>query len=111
LIFSGSRNGEKHIEMIFKGKKVQTRRPTGRYKVGHTYAVQPKRCAKADPRGRILVKRKSKEGSWQMISASDAEAEGGYTPEEYEALYSKMYPGWKERYVSEFEVVRQEKLE
>jgi hypothetical protein len=106
LIFSGSRNGEKHIEMIFGGKKHQTRRPTGRYKVGHTYAVQPKRCAKADPRGRILIKKKTKEGSWQMISESDAAAEGGYTPEEYEALYTKMYPGWSERYAYEVEVVK-----
>jgi len=93
--------------MIFEGKKWQTRRPTGKYVLGRTYAVQAHRGAPADPRGRIRIIQKWVETKQQLlpISENDAIAEGGYTPQEYEELYERMYPGWKVRYGYHFEVV------
>ena len=108
MIFSGtSPDGEKHIDKIFKGLKTQTRRKNSTYYVGHTYAVQAKRTAKADPRGRILIRAKWYELRMQgRIIHSDAIKEGGYTPDQYEQLYEAMYPGWNGRWTYEFEVVQ-----
>jgi hypothetical protein len=41
------------------------------------------------------------------ISTKDAQAEGGYTPEEFETLFRALYPKWNRvvRYVFEFHVV------
>jgi len=114
MIFSGtSPDGEKHLEKIFKGLKTQTRRQWDHYDVGKTYAVQPKRTGKADPRGRIKILDKWPEYQFTVskygprISKESARDEGGYTPEEYEALYSRMYgTDWKERYAYIFVVVK-----
>jgi len=109
VIFSGERNGKKHIDMIFEGAKTQTRRLKCRYEVGKTYAVQPKRCAKADPRGRIKILARFAESTVNVISKDDAMAEGGYTPEEYENLFNTMYHEWTSRWTYMFEVVHGEK--
>jgi hypothetical protein len=107
MIFSGiSPDGIKHIELIFKGWKTQTRRPAGRYEACRDYAVQPKRCAPADPRGRIRIHDIRFEKRGAFISLEDALAEGGYLPEQYEALYEKMYPNWTERWAYVFEVIQ-----
>ena len=104
-----------HISQIIEGTKTQTRRPTDRYEVGKTYAIQPGRGKKAIPKGRILILQKWEEGcndyypvSPFPISLFDCEAEGGYTQEEYEALYEKMYPGWKIRSAYRFKFIPNE---
>ena len=101
-------NVEGHIEKIILGEKIQTRRDSGKYEVGKTYAIQPGRGKFADPRGRILITHKWREeggltNSEYYIHPSDAEAEGGYSPDEYEKLYWKIHPFWHERWAYEFE--------
>ena len=90
------------IQKIIDGSKTRTRRPTDRYQVGKTYAIQPGRTQKGIPDGRILIVEKREEtGRLNSLSLYDCEsayAEGGYTPEEYETLYEKMYPNWTVRY-------------
>lgn len=101
-----------HIEQIVNGTKTQTRRDSGKYEVGKTYAIQPGRTKPADPRGRILIIHKwnEKDADWQ-IHPLDAKAEGGYTPEEYEKLYRQLHPLWEERWVYEFEFWSTESIE
>lgn len=99
-----------HIQQIKDRDKTQTRRPTDRYEVGKTYAIQSGRGKKADADGRIKILKKWPErrrfgGVLTQIIPSDAEAEGGYTPEEYENLYKKMYPRWIIRYAYKIEYV------
>lgn len=101
-----------HVEMVIDGRKTQTRRSSDRYQVGKTYAVQACRTCKGVHDGRILIIRKWKEENpyepWKhvwppIISWEDAQAEGGYGPDNYEGLYEKMHPNWKERWCYEFE--------
>jgi hypothetical protein len=97
-----------HIQQIKDGTKTQTRRPTDRYEVGKTYAIQPGRGKKGIPEGRILILEKWEE--WSKIPVDyldqyDAQAEGGYTPKDYETLYERMYPSWKIRWAYGFEFV------
>jgi len=92
-----------HIEQIKAGTKTQTRRPSDKYKVGSLYAVQPGRGQHGIPEGKILIRAKIVEEKhsnpmWYRVLPDAAKAEGGYTPEEYEALYEKMYPGWTTRW-------------
>lgn len=104
-----------HIQQIIEGTKTHTRRPTDRYEVGKTYAIQPGRGKFGIPEGRILILSKQYEVKgigghppWPFpydTSPEEANAEGGYTPEEYEALYEKMYPDWRERWAYKFKFV------
>lgn len=97
-----------HIEDILRGTKTQTRRNSGRYKIGKTYAIQPCRTCKGIPDGRILIKEKWLEDKMEypvMISWGDAQAEGGYAPQNYESLYEGMHPSWVARWAYEFEFV------
>jgi len=102
-----------HVEQIVKGTKTQTRRAyTSKYRPGKTYAIQPGRGKLADPRGRILITHawiESRERD--VIHPFDAEAEGGYTPKEYEVLYEKLNPGWGFRWAYEFEFWSTESIE
>lgn len=71
------------VTLILAGNKTQTRRPVlyglngkvipCRYKVGHTYAVQPGRGKRQVARIEILEVRRE---SWGAISEPDAIAEG-----------------------------------
>lgn len=99
-----------HIQQIIEGTKTQTRRPTDRYEVGKTYAIQPGRGKKGIPEGRVLILKKWGELSLSMsrISEEDARAEGGYTPDQYEALYDKMYPVWRVRYAYKLKFIPNE---
>jgi len=93
-----------HIDQIVDGSKIQTRRNGDKYIVGQTYAIQPGRGKKGDPRGRILIIRKwSEERTGPRITTEDADLEGGYTPWEYEELYCEMNPTWEIRWCYEFE--------
>jgi hypothetical protein len=98
LIFSV----EGHIKQIVDGVKTQTRRNSNRYQVGKSYKVQPCRGCEGIHEGVIHIIGKWSEDSPYTISEGDAESEGEYTPEEYEQVYSKLYPGWKRRYVYVF---------
>ena len=107
---------EGHIEKIINGTKTMTRRPTDRYKVGKLYAIQPGRTKKGIPDGKIYVSLKEKEiksilnspsklaNEWHAMEMGypirewEAKFEGGYTSEEFEALYEEMYLGWTERW-------------
>lgn len=95
-----------HIEQIKAGTKTVTRRPTDKYEIGKTYAVQPGRGKNGITDGRIKIISCIKEHhlNYFFYSISDIEAyrEGGYTVEEFEALYSEMYPKWEYRYVYTF---------
>jgi len=97
-----------HIEQIKAGTKTQTRRPTDRYKEDHLYAIQPGRGKPGIPDGKILIigvmeEWKGNDSSWWHILEWQAKAEGGYTSDEYEDLYEKMYPGWKVRFAYLFD--------
>ena len=119
VIFSGSKNinGRKihHIEMILNGLvpekrkefiiKSQTRRLSDRYIVGHEYSIQSKRTARVIPGIKIHIDHKWKETKGISITKEDAWAEGGYTPQEYEDLFERMYPGWKTRWAYVFHPV------
>lgn len=95
-----------HVNQIKKGTKTQTRRKSNAYLVGKTYSVQPGRTKLGIPEGRILIIDKIVETNpFDKILYKDAKAEGGYTPTEFEELYGKMYPGWKERYAYTFKFV------
>ncbi len=98
-----------HIRQIIAGTKTQTRRLAkigGRlYSVGRTYAIQPGRGKPGIPQGRILITGCRLELRCDRISVEDAKAEGGYTPEEYEALFEQMYPGWRSRYAYTFKFI------
>lgn len=98
-----------HVEQIVRGTKTQTRRQSGRYEVGGLYSIQPKRAKRGIPDGKILIIAKRKEvfGA-DKISALDAEAEGGYDSEEFEALYRAMYPSWTVRYAYTFKFIPKE---
>jgi len=121
-----------HIEQIKAGNKTQTRRPNDRYKVGNLYAVQPGRGKKGIPDGKIFIAWKKREWkpdlsgipkaarfsrTWRQWEAGyplherDARAEGGYTVEEFEELYEKMYPHWEERWVLYFSFFTAEEIE
>lgn len=91
--------------MIIAGFKTQTRRPTCPYLVGKTYSIQPGRTKPGISEGRILIKNVAIEEQPTMISFNDAKAEGGYIPEKFEGLYSKMYKGWRERYAYTFKFI------
>ena len=105
-----------HVEQIKAGTKTQTRRPTNRYKEDHLYAIQPGRGKKGIPDGKILIigvmeEHKGNNPALWHILKWQAEAEGGYTPEEYEDLYEKMYPGWEIRYAYLFDYFTAEEIE
>ena len=102
---------EGHIEKIMRGEKTQTRRDSGKYMVGKTYALQPGRTKPGDPRGRILITHKWSEDKSHpsgpnLIHVMDAEAEGGYSCDEYEDLYEGLHPGWETRWAYEFKFVK-----
>ena len=96
-------NVKGHIEQIVNGTKTQTRRDSGKYGVGKTYAIQPGRGKFGDTRGRILITHKWIESYFKTIHVNDALAEGGYIPEDYEQLYEKLHPDWAGRWAYEFE--------
>ncbi len=106
-----------HIEAIRNGTKTQTRRINrGIYKVGKDYAVQSKRGAKGEPDIRIVIDRIWEERYTQyltnLISEQDAQAEGGYTPIEFEEIFRKLNPKrGGDRWTFEFHVIWLRKYE
>jgi len=98
-----------HTEQIISGSKSQTRRivrPSGpHYGLGKSYAIQHGRGKPAIPDGRILITNVKIERRQNMISVEDAQAEGGYTPAEYEQLFSRMHLNWTWRYAYTFKFV------
>lgn len=102
-----------HIQQIISGEKTQTRRKSGYYTVGQTYSIQPGRTKPGIPEGRILITNKREE--WRLdegiISESDAQAEGGYTPSQFEELYIRMDKLWARRYAYTFRFVPNEEGE
>ena len=94
-----------HIQQIMDGSKTQTRRKSDWYQVGKTYSIQPKRTKPAIKEGRILITEKREERQCNNISESDAQAEGGYTPPQFEALYGRMYNRWSLRYAYTFKFI------
>ena len=93
-----------HIQQIIAGTKTQTRRKSGWYIVGKTYAIKPCRTCKAISDGRILLTDKRVE-TIPFISVEDAQAEGGYHPVEFERLYKKLDSGWVKRFAYTFEFI------
>ena len=100
---------EGHVEQIIAGTKMQTRRDSDRYEVGKTYAVQRCRTCRGIEEGRIKVLSKWIEDRvvypYAKISPLDALDEGGYTPDEFEALYELMHPDWTDRVAYVFRFV------
>ena len=94
-----------HVEMIKDGRKTQTRRQSGIYKVGRTYSIQPGRVRAGIAEGRIRILKKRGEYSLGNISKEDAWDEGMYMNLEFERLYSELYPGWVHRFAYTFEYV------
>jgi len=96
-----------HIEQIINGTKTQTRRLfKGFNKLSYNwfteYAIQPCRTCKGISDGKIKMVDIGFEERGVQITKEDALAEGNYTPEEYEKLFDKMYPGWEWRTVYRF---------
>ena len=101
-----------HIDLIKRGKKTQTRRPSDRYQVGKAYSIQPGRGIKGIPEGKILIIDKKGESAHRRgISMRDAKAEGDYSPNSFEDLYEKMYPHWKTRWAYHFKFKQSKRRE
>jgi len=121
-----------HIEQIKAGTKTQTRRPFNTYKERGLYAIQPGRGKHGIPEGKIYISQAVREWKpdlsdlpedakfargWREMEAGypinlwSAKAEGGYTREEFEKLYEKMYPGWTERWAYWFCFFTTEEIE
>lgn len=95
-----------HVEQIKNGQKTQTRRKSSSYLLGKTYSVQPGRKKPGIPEGRILIIDKRVETNpFDKITKLDAQSEGGYTPTQFEFLYTRLYPDWKERYAYTFKFI------
>jgi len=118
MIFSGSHKGETHISWIIANKKTRTRRmlvnkkvaKLPHYKINHDYSIQPKRTKPGIHNGRVLILNLTIEckgipGDYP-ISDREAYLEGGYTPEEYEDAFEKIYPGWLYRVAYEIEFMK-----
>ena len=119
MIFSGEHKGNKHFDMVLDGSKTRTTRLSGRYTVGKDYAIQPKRTKRGIEGYRIVIDKKRKErctlpgmvsGGYfrsKSISKEDAKKEGGYTPEEFEVEFKKLFTKWDglERWAYEFHLV------
>lgn len=95
----------KHVEMVIKGEKTQTRRASDRYQVGKLYSIQPSRTSKGISEGKIRIVDKECEVWPCPINHYDAKAEGEYLPDEFEQLYSKIHPDWDCRYAYVFRFV------
>ncbi|MEM2975838.1 MAG: ASCH domain-containing protein [Candidatus Bathyarchaeia archaeon] len=83
-----------NLEKVLRGKKTQTRRLSGRYKVGHTYGVRTWIYEKALARIKITAKRQERLGD---ISQEDLKREGYETLEEFKEAWTKFYAkklGW-----------------
>jgi len=106
-----------HIEQIKNVTKTETRRVgRGVYKVGKDYAVQPGRGKNGIPGLRIVMDEIYSEevhpayhyrgDDVRRISVKDARAEGGYTPEQYEVEFHRLYPDWDgiRRWVFKFHI-------
>ena len=99
-----------YVDMIRDGRKTQTRRISrGRYKVGKDYAIQLGKGKKTVDDMRIVI-----DAVWTefqvpraSISAEDAKAEGGHTPDEFEKGFKELNPAWKgrKRYMFEFHAI------
>lgn len=123
---------EGHVEKIKNGSKTMTRRSSDRYQPGKLYTVQECRTCKGIPEGKIYISMKLRE--WKPdfsdlpqaarfarkcremeagcpIADWAAKAEGGYTPKAFEALYSRMYPGWTVRWAYHFSFFTIEEIE
>lgn len=98
-----------HIEMILHGVKTQTRRVNrGKYQIGKTYAIQPKRTAKGIEGYRIQILDIYEE-RYPLIKYDDAKAEGNYSRIEYERTFRLLNPSWKQgdvRWVFKFKCIR-----
>jgi len=97
-----------HIDLIKRGIKTQTRRPTDRYSTFKSYAIQPGRGKKGIPEGRILILKKWRESyfpEYGLISERDAKAEGGYSPDLFKNLYESMYQNWLDRWAYLFQFI------
>jgi len=112
-------NVKGHIQKIIEGTKTQTRRRCSyadlpRYRIGRTYTIQPGRTKSGIPDGRIKIVdiRKEMRAIYpdEFISSEDAEAEGGYSPEEYEALFKNLNSGWAARFAYTFEFIPSSEL-
>lgn len=95
-----------HVDLIIKGEKTQTRRKSSLYRLGKTYAIQRGRTQKGIIEGRIIIIKKRIETSPKLISLEDSKAEGNYDPEEFEKLYTTLYPNWVIRWVYTFRFLR-----
>ena len=96
-----------HIDKIIIGKKWQTRRvKRGVYQKNKQYTLKTGRGKPAVPKYRIVFDEIFFEDT--KISLEDAEAEGGYTPDQFESLFREIYPHWngEERWVFTFHVIR-----
>jgi len=124
---------EGHIPKIIDETKTMTRRPTDRYKIGKLYAIQPGRGKSGISEGKIYIGMVQREWKPDLSSLQEddakfarrfwameagypiqdwaSKAEGGYTPDEFEELYEKMYPGWTERWAYHFTFFSKEDLE
>lgn len=99
------------FESVLSGKKTQTRRrikPERKfiYRVGKTYAVQPKRGQPAVARFEVTVIRKQRLGE---ITHKEALAEGFASVADYQELWRKQYGSFdpnEEVWVIEFKLLQ-----
>lgn len=95
-----------HITMILAGTKTQTRRVSSKYRVGHTYSVQPGRTKPGIGRRiKVLDIHKERLGD---ITTEGARAEGHQSIEEYIEVWKRINKKWdpeQEVFVISFELV------
>lgn len=105
---------KKHIEIILKGEKTQTRRLPGKsanYKVGHVYSIRDRWFSKAQ--GYILITRRFRQRLGD-ISAGDIKKEGYRNIWEFQVAWQRIHGSWNPNDIVtcyEFKVVKKEKIQ
>jgi len=89
------------MRLIRRGEKNQIRTVENRFKKGRRYNIYV--TGENDPEGKILILNVSREVNPQdTVCTEDADAEGKYTPTEFEEEFTHQNGVWATRYAVTF---------